>query len=452
LSPVTIDYDALGRRILLTLPNGVTTEYQYDDASQLTALTYRNGLGVLGDLSYQYDPVGNRISVGGSFARTILPDPAPSATYDAANRQVALGGKSMLFDDNGNLVTVAESSGTRTLSWNTRNQLVALTTPELSGSFEYDSLGRRARRTINGLLTSFQYDGQDVVRELAGGLDVAYLRGLRLDEAFARGASEFYLADGQGGTLALMSPIGEVATQYAYAPFGKTNSSGTPSTNTCQFTGRENDGTGLYYYRARYYDPELSRFISEDPLGFNGGFNLYTYAMNDPVNFTDPSGMKICKNPTVSKDPKTGQAIPPNPPTDITTCASTQLQDCVVEAESGGRSDAVSRKGARGRWQVTGPALAELQQQGLLPRTAALNDSNLDQVGKLYLDYLLTICDSATAAVAAYNAGYSRVNEAGGIPNIPETKAYVEKIDACLRGKGLGGGLGDPGVTTKCCR
>jgi RHS repeat-associated protein len=63
--------------------------------------------------------------------------------------------------------------------------------------------------------------------------------------------------------------------------------------NPFQFTGRENDGlAGLYYYRARYYDSDLRRFISEDPIGTRGGPNLYAYAANNPVSFSDPLGLQ----------------------------------------------------------------------------------------------------------------------------------------------------------------
>ena len=88
---VDFAYDTLDRRTRLTLPNGVATEYIYDAASRLTELIYRNTTGVLGNLTYQYDATGNRTQVGGSFARTLLPDPVASASYDAANRQRALG-------------------------------------------------------------------------------------------------------------------------------------------------------------------------------------------------------------------------------------------------------------------------------------------------------------------------------------------------------------------------
>src|SRR5678815_1392652 len=83
-----------------------------------------------------------------------------------------------------------------------------------------------------------------------------------------------------------------IRDQYTYAPFGATTSAGAASANAAQFTGRENDGTGLYYYRARYYAPDLGRFISEDPLGFGGGdANLYAYVGNRPTSANDPLGL-----------------------------------------------------------------------------------------------------------------------------------------------------------------
>ena len=80
---------------------------------------------------------------------------------------------------------------------------------------------------------------------------------------------------------------------YQYDPYGATTKVGT-STNTQQYTGRENDCTGLFYYRARYYHPVLGRFISEDPIGWgSGGFNLYAYVNNNPLRFVDPKGLKV---------------------------------------------------------------------------------------------------------------------------------------------------------------
>ncbi len=128
-----------------------------------------------------------------------------------------------------------------------------------------------------------------------------YLRSLMIDEPFIRQTSlgnEHYHGDALGSSLALSTTQGNAGTTYTYEPFGKTTVTGT-SLNPFQFTGREHegpavggvDGTGLYYYRARYYQPRLQRFLSEDPIGFLGGdVNLYGYVGQNPVLWTDPSG------------------------------------------------------------------------------------------------------------------------------------------------------------------
>jgi RHS repeat-associated protein len=140
------------------------------------------------------------------------------------------------------------------------------------------------------------YDGANVAQEQAGGLATANLLNGGLDEVFARSDSfgaRGLLRGGAGSTVALTDAAGAVSTEYTYDPFGETARSGAASAHAGQYTGRENDRTGLYYYRARYYSPKLQRFISEDPLGFGGGdVNLYAYVGNDPVRFSDPLGLR----------------------------------------------------------------------------------------------------------------------------------------------------------------
>jgi RHS repeat-associated protein len=289
LNAVTLDYDPLGRRTHMSLPNGVSTDYQYDGASQVTALVYRNATGVLGDLSYQYDAVGNRTGVGGAFARTLLPNPLVSANYNAANRQLTFDSQPLTYDLNGNLT----NDGVKTYTWNSRNQLVAIAGGS-AASFMYDALGRRHSRVVNGVSTEFLYDGLNPI-EQAGPTGIAILlTGLGIDEYLIRtdvAGARMLLTDVLGSTVALTDTTGAVETQYTYGPFGATAVTGTLDASEFQYTGRENDGTGLYYYRARYYQPTLHRFISEDPVRFEGGdVNLYSYVFNQPTIFTDPTG------------------------------------------------------------------------------------------------------------------------------------------------------------------
>ncbi|MGH8006877.1 MAG: RHS repeat-associated core domain-containing protein, partial [Candidatus Binatia bacterium] len=198
----------------------------------------------------------------------------------------------VLHDNNGNLTSLDGD----TFTWNVRDQLVGIVGAGLSASFGYDGTGRRISKTVNGQTTTFAHDGVNVVEEFAGGsVSASLLTGLNVDEVFSRteaGTTRFFLPDALGSTVALTDSAGQPQTEYTYAPFGNTTVTGVASTNPFQFTGRENDGlTGLYYYRARYYHPILQRFISEDPIGFAGGdVNLYAYAFNNPVNFTDPTG------------------------------------------------------------------------------------------------------------------------------------------------------------------
>jgi RHS repeat-associated protein len=140
---------------------------------------------------------------------------------------------------------------------------------------------------------------QNPVQELSGGssptVSANIFTGLDIDENFARtdsNGSVVYLNDALGSTIGLSESPGSIASSYSYQPFGATTTGGAASTSTYQFTGRENDGTGLYYSRARYYSPTLQRFISQDPIGFAGGdSNLYAYVANNPITMIDPFGL-----------------------------------------------------------------------------------------------------------------------------------------------------------------
>ena len=106
---------------------------------------------------------------------------------------------------------------------------------------------------------------------------------------FAGSGNRTLLSDALGSVIAQTDDSGATTSQYAYSPYGEVQSSG-ETTNALQYTGRENDNTGLDYYRARYYDPQLKRFISSDPIGLAGGINMYAYVGGDPISKRDPRG------------------------------------------------------------------------------------------------------------------------------------------------------------------
>jgi len=150
----------------------------------------------------------------------------------------------------------------------------------------------------------FQYayginDGVNPVQETSGATVLAnILSGLDIDEFLARtdvvaGVTSNFLTDPLGSPIALTDNAGVVQTEYNYEAFGRATATGASNTNPFQFTARENDGTDLFYYRARYYHTALQRFLAEDPLACiqRKGQNLYAYVNNNPIQFTDPSGL-----------------------------------------------------------------------------------------------------------------------------------------------------------------
>jgi RHS repeat-associated protein len=142
---------------------------------------------------------------------------------------------------------------------------------------------------VSDVTTPYLYDGQNPAMISSNQL----LAGTGLDEIYAQinsTGTTSYLRDGLNSTVADTNSSSATTANYFYSPSGDSASTGTPST-ALQYTGRENDGaTGLYYYRARYYSPQLGRFISEDPIGLRGGTNYYGYAGGNPIGNRDPDG------------------------------------------------------------------------------------------------------------------------------------------------------------------
>lgn len=327
-----LDYDLSGRVTAIGLPNGLRETYVHDTSGRLGELAYEDGAGgSLLDFSYSYDPVGNLLEViegtrrkvfaydalerlvsGGTelLPETYEYDPAGNRTtsflsashrHDAANRLLEDDDFTYDYDRNGNLVAKtsrADGSVTR-YSYDVLHQLVRVDFPGGGfASYRYDALGRRVEKNVDGEIRRFVHDGSNLVLELdASGTVVArYTHGPGTDQPLALerdGATFSYLRDHQGSVRFLVDETGQSVNAYDYDSFGRVLVRQESVPNPFTYTGRELDAeTGFYYYRARYYDPQIGRFVSADPLGLlSGQPNFYAYTSNNPVNSVDPSGL-----------------------------------------------------------------------------------------------------------------------------------------------------------------
>ena len=250
--------------------------------------------------SYGYDAVGNRTS---SLD-------AASLLYNISNELTSSSNATFSYDANGNMLTKTTSTAVNSYTWDVENRLVsALVAPAdpakqpTAVSFKYDPFGHRIFKSSAAGTTIYAYDGANAVAEYSasGAVTASYAQGLGVDEPLAMqrgGAAYYYNADGLGSITSLTNAAGVVKQSYVYDNFGATTAS-TSLVNPYQYTSREYDSeTGLYYYRARYYDPQIGRFISGDPLGFAGsGTNFHAYVGNNPVNSIDPLGQTKVTSP-----------------------------------------------------------------------------------------------------------------------------------------------------------
>jgi RHS repeat-associated protein len=208
---------------------------------------------------------------------------------------------SYIYDANGNLT----SDGAQAYSWNALNQLVQVKEGTTTiATFEYDGKRRRTKKTAAGAAHVYIYDAEDTVEERISGSNsdtIRYYHGAGIDQPLARKNSSevvaYYLADHLGSIVQETNASGAVTLEREYDPWGVATQGA--STSGHAFTGREWDAeTGLLYSRARYYDPDSGRFISQDPLGFGGGRNFYDYVGSGPITRIDPTGLSWSSNVT----------------------------------------------------------------------------------------------------------------------------------------------------------
>jgi RHS repeat-associated protein len=286
LSLVSIAYDPNGRRTAVSASNGAESRYTYDPAGQLTQIDY-SAPNFTDMRSFEYDSRGRIVSISGGS----LTGPAMStqeSSIGLGNRIGATDGSATVYDPEGRLT----ATGLRRFRWNDRGLLTSVTGPFGLTTYAYDALGRRSRKIENGVATVYVYDGLDLLSAGKADDTTYFLRGLDLDQTFTSRNSKgtnAYLTDHLGSVVGVVSAA-EVVTA-SYDSFGRRAFQGEEP--LFGFSGREHDAGDLLYLRARYYDVDLGRFLSEDPVGFGAGdTNLYRYVFNDPVGRSDPLGLR----------------------------------------------------------------------------------------------------------------------------------------------------------------
>lgn len=338
----TLGYDAAGRRGFVNYPNLVTATYGYDNASRLTSLGHQAIGQTIASSAYTLDNVGNRTTKSGTCNAiytydgiyrliTATASTTEAFTYDpvgnrltgpastdtgylsnAGNQTTQDSQFQYSYDNNGNQtarVTPNDPNNSWTQTWDYENRLARMENAngQQSVTFKYDPMGRRiekkATTVSDGIATtatySYLYDNAAIALEIltddSGTTKTFYTHGPGIDEPLALERSGLYYyfhADGLGSLTAITDQSRNIVQSYEYSSFGAVTQS-TEFRNSFTYTGREWDPeTGLYYYNARYYDPIVGRFISKDPIGFDGGdVNLYAYVGNNITNFTDPTGL-----------------------------------------------------------------------------------------------------------------------------------------------------------------
>jgi RHS repeat-associated protein len=338
----SIDYDSQGRIRHIQYGNGTSTDYAYGQDLRLARIRTMIGGTDLQDLNYIFDKNGNVITLTDNLRNNIrafgydeldrltsaqnIPDGMGTSDhnfqYDSIGNMTyksdagfmlygvnagphavtSAGSYSYQYDANGNMT----SGKNKTLEYDVENRIIRITQSDAVTSFMYDGDGGRVRvsRTANNETRTTTYIGslfeiqasdsgqQATVKHIfAGSTRVA---SVEKQAGSTEALTRYYHGDHLGSSSIITDQDGQQVQYLEYAPYGTVTRNEGADVAAYKFTGKELDSTGLYFYSARYYDPEIGRFVTPDTIVQSPydpqSLNRYSYCRNNPIKYVDPSG------------------------------------------------------------------------------------------------------------------------------------------------------------------
>jgi RHS repeat-associated protein len=298
LASLTYVVDADGNRTRETREDGSRVEYAYDALSRVTAERHVDASGTLvSQTSYAYDAVGNLTTQSGTAGTVTF-------SYNANNQLVSSGTTQFTFDAAGNLVSAIQGASTNQYMYDARGRMTSFRSSDGKvTTYSYDADGTRQAKDgptghVGYLIDRYSLTGvPEVVRETdsAGATVATYVQGRELLERGAGGTGSYYHGDALGSTRLRTDEKGQVVESEGYSAYGNLINQTGETGNSYLFSGQQRDvESGLYYMRARYYDPAIGRFFARDPLRLrpeSGSIGTtYSYGNDDPINVIDPDG------------------------------------------------------------------------------------------------------------------------------------------------------------------
>jgi RHS repeat-associated protein len=295
------DYETDDRIKKITLPNGTFTDYTYDDAGRMTDITNKKTSGtIITNYHFELDPAGNHkqeMITEPSITAGLQSISNQTVTYgDAPFNQLQSQGSTSFTHNTAGGITQA---GSNAYKYDLNDNM--LTAP--NSSFSYDGAGNRRAKTVGGVNTRYVLSILGMSQVLmetnsSNALQNYYVYGptgllyrLKADNT----TYSYYHYDYRGSTTAITNNAQTITHSYSYDPFGKVLAKTEADANPFQYVGRHGvqyESPTVTFMRARYYDPTIGRFLSEDPIW---ALNLYPYADNNPIIFSDVDGNKKCQ-------------------------------------------------------------------------------------------------------------------------------------------------------------